>query len=173
MDPKQGRNARHVLPNILATYIVLMTVNVSYAIVVEASLSFLGLGATPDEPSWGAMLTAGTQAMESAPWLFLFPKATFDRILRPDFESPKCGAMLEPLVASVETPDPQTVPFELTFATASFVPGIASAWCRIAQQYLHDGMARGTLTAARGRARPPRGRMAECDRQWEVRRGRH
>jgi peptide/nickel transport system permease protein len=65
--------ARHVLPNALATYIVLVTVNVSYAIVVEASLSFLGLGAPPDEPSWGAMLTAGTQAIEQAPWMFLFP----------------------------------------------------------------------------------------------------
>jgi peptide/nickel transport system permease protein len=65
--------ALHVLPNVLATYIVLVTVNVSYAIVVEASLSFLGLGAPPDEPSWGAMLTAGTQAIEQAPWMFLFP----------------------------------------------------------------------------------------------------
>jgi peptide/nickel transport system permease protein len=65
--------ARHVVPNTLATYIVLVTVNVSYAIVVEASLSFLGLGAPPDEPSWGAMLTAGTQAIEQAPWMFLFP----------------------------------------------------------------------------------------------------
>ncbi len=65
--------ARHVLPNTFATYIVLVTVNVSYAIVVEASLSFLGLGAPPDEPSWGGMLTAGTQAVDAAPWLFLFP----------------------------------------------------------------------------------------------------
>jgi peptide/nickel transport system permease protein len=63
----------HVLPNSQATYIVLLTVNISYAIVVEASLSFLGLGAPPDEPSWGAMLTAGTQAIETAPWMFLFP----------------------------------------------------------------------------------------------------
>jgi peptide/nickel transport system permease protein len=65
--------ALHVLPNTFATYIVLVTVNISYAIVVEASLSFLGLGAPPDEPSWGAMLTAGTQAIEPAPWTFLFP----------------------------------------------------------------------------------------------------
>ena len=48
----------HVLPNTLAAYIVLLTVNIAYAIVVEASLSFLGLGAPPDEPSWGAMLNA-------------------------------------------------------------------------------------------------------------------
>ncbi|MEK7385394.1 MAG: ABC transporter permease subunit, partial [candidate division NC10 bacterium] len=61
------------LPNTFATYIVLVTVNISDAIGVEASLSFLGLGAPPDEPSWGAMLTAGSQAVEAAPWMFLFP----------------------------------------------------------------------------------------------------
>ena len=66
---------RHILPNCLATYIVLVTTNISYAIVVEASLSFLGVGAPPDEPSWGGMLTAGTQAMETAPWLIFFPGA--------------------------------------------------------------------------------------------------
>lgn len=64
---------RHILPNTFATYIVLFTVNVAYAIVVEAALSFLGLGAPADEPSWGGMLTAGTEAMESAPWMILFP----------------------------------------------------------------------------------------------------
>jgi ABC-type dipeptide/oligopeptide/nickel transport system permease subunit len=65
--------ALHVFPNTTATYVVLVTVNIAYAIVVEASLSFLGLGAPPDEPSWGAMLTAGTQALEPAPWMFLVP----------------------------------------------------------------------------------------------------
>jgi peptide/nickel transport system permease protein len=64
---------RHVLPNTFATYIVLATVNIAYAIVVEASLSFLGLGAPPDEPSWGGMLTAGVQALETAPWMIFFP----------------------------------------------------------------------------------------------------
>jgi peptide/nickel transport system permease protein len=64
---------RHVAPNTLATYIVLFTVNIAYAIVVEASLSFLGLGAPPDEPSWGSMLTAGTQSLEAAPWMIFFP----------------------------------------------------------------------------------------------------
>ena len=63
----------HVLPNVFATYVVLFTVNIAYAIVVEAALSFLGLGAPPDEPSWGGMLTAGTQAMETAPWMIFFP----------------------------------------------------------------------------------------------------
>jgi peptide/nickel transport system permease protein len=64
---------RHVAPNTLATYIVMFTVNIAYAIVVEAALSFLGLGAPPDEPSWGSMLTAGTQALETAPWMIFFP----------------------------------------------------------------------------------------------------
>jgi peptide/nickel transport system permease protein len=63
----------HVLPNSVPTYIVLFTVNIGYAIVVEAALSFLGLGAPADEPSWGGMLTAGTQALETAPWMIFFP----------------------------------------------------------------------------------------------------
>jgi peptide/nickel transport system permease protein len=63
----------HVFPNTFAPYIVLFTVNISYAIVVEAALSFLGLGAPPDEPSWGGMLTAGVEAIESAPWMIFFP----------------------------------------------------------------------------------------------------
>jgi len=65
--------ARHLIPNCLASYIVLFTTNVSYAIVVEASLSFIGAGAPPDEPSWGGMLTAGVQALETAPWMVFFP----------------------------------------------------------------------------------------------------
>ncbi len=64
---------RHLIPNCLASYIVLVTTNISYAIVVEASLSFIGVGAPPDEPSWGGMLTAGVQALETAPWMVFFP----------------------------------------------------------------------------------------------------
>ena len=64
---------RHLVPNCLGTYIVLFTVNVASAIVVEASLSFLGLGSPPDEPSWGGMLTAATASLERAPWIAFFP----------------------------------------------------------------------------------------------------
>lgn len=64
---------RHLVPNCLGTYIVLFTVNVAYAIVVEAALSFLGLGAPPDEPSWGGMLTAAANTLERAPYIALFP----------------------------------------------------------------------------------------------------
>ena len=68
--------SHHLIPNCLAAYIVLVTTNVSYAIVVEASLSFIGAGAPPDEPSWGGMLTAGIQALETAPWMVFFPGLT-------------------------------------------------------------------------------------------------
>ena len=64
---------RYLIPNCMASYIVLVTTNISYAIVVEASLSFIGAGAPPDEPSWGGMLTAGIQALETAPWMVFFP----------------------------------------------------------------------------------------------------
>ncbi|MGH8069428.1 MAG: ABC transporter permease [Candidatus Entotheonellia bacterium] len=63
----------HILPNSLATYIVLFTVNIAYAIVVEAALSFLGLGAPADEPSWGGMLNGAAHAIQRAPWIALFP----------------------------------------------------------------------------------------------------
>lgn len=64
---------RHLVPNCLGTYIVLFTVNVAYAIVVEAALSFLGLGSPPDEPSWGGMLYAAIEDLERAPYIALFP----------------------------------------------------------------------------------------------------
>lgn len=64
---------RHIVPNAFATYVVLFTVNIAYAIVVEAALSFLGVGAPPDEPSWGGMITAGVQSLETAPWMVIFP----------------------------------------------------------------------------------------------------
>lgn len=65
---------RHVLPNCMAPYIVFATANLGLAIVVEASLSFLGVGAPADAPSWGAMLSvAGHAYVEVSPWLVVFP----------------------------------------------------------------------------------------------------
>lgn len=72
---------RHLVPNCLGTYIVLFTVNVAYAIVVEAALSFLGLGSPPDEPSWGGMLTAATASLERAPWIAFFPGAAISLVV--------------------------------------------------------------------------------------------
>lgn len=65
---------RHILPNCLAPYIILATAGLGGAILSEASLSFLGLGTVPPEPSWGAMLSGKTQRyMVEAPWLAIFP----------------------------------------------------------------------------------------------------
>lgn len=67
--------AAHVLPNVMAPVIVQASLLVAYAIIVEATLSFLGLGVQPPEPSWGSMLKAAAQYMQVAPWLSFFPGA--------------------------------------------------------------------------------------------------
>lgn len=64
---------RHILPNTLAPVIVLVTLGIGGAILAEASLSFLGLGAQPPTPSWGSMLSAGRDYLLQAPWLSLYP----------------------------------------------------------------------------------------------------
>jgi peptide/nickel transport system permease protein len=64
---------RHILPNVLAPFIVATTVTFSFALLSEAALSFLGLGAQPPEPSWGTMLLTGKRFMEVAPWTAIFP----------------------------------------------------------------------------------------------------
>ncbi len=65
---------KHILPNVTASYIVLSTITLGLAIVIEASLSFLGVGVPPDVPTWGGMLTEGaSQYIRNAPWLAVFP----------------------------------------------------------------------------------------------------
>ena len=65
--------ARHVMPNIAAPVIVLVTVYLSTAILSEAALSFLGLGTQPPESSWGGMLSSARAYLEISPWLSIFP----------------------------------------------------------------------------------------------------
>jgi peptide/nickel transport system permease protein len=65
---------RHVLPNTLAPLIVLGTAQLGSAILVEASLSFLGLGIPEPYPSWGRMLSeSAAEYVRTAPWLVIFP----------------------------------------------------------------------------------------------------
>ena len=65
---------RHVLPNTLAPLIVLATAQLGSAILVEASLSFLGLGVPEPYPSWGRMLSeSAAEYVRTAPWLVIFP----------------------------------------------------------------------------------------------------
>jgi len=64
---------RHVLPNIVPPLLVQATLAIAEAIIAEASLSFLGLGQQPPQPSWGSMLNSAQRFIEGAPWLAIFP----------------------------------------------------------------------------------------------------
>jgi peptide/nickel transport system permease protein len=64
---------RHILPNITSAIVVQATVQIPTAIIAEAVLSFLGLGVQPPAPSWGTMLNAAQQFLETAPWMALWP----------------------------------------------------------------------------------------------------
>ena len=63
----------HLLPNVIGPVVVLASLGVATAILTTASLSFLGLGAQPPEPEWGAMLSTGRSYMRQAWWITLFP----------------------------------------------------------------------------------------------------
>ena len=64
---------KHVLPNVASPFVVQGTVALSQAILIEASLSYLGLSAQPPMPSWGNMLNEGRTYLETAPWISVFP----------------------------------------------------------------------------------------------------
>jgi peptide/nickel transport system permease protein len=65
---------RHILPNVVAPYIIMVTAQLAGAILAEAALSYLGLGAAEPTPSWGLMLSGSAAAYaEKAPWIALFP----------------------------------------------------------------------------------------------------
>ena len=64
---------RHVLPNAFSPIIVQASLGVGFAIILESSLSFIGLGAQPPTPSWGNMVQVGFQFLEIAPWYALVP----------------------------------------------------------------------------------------------------
>lgn len=64
---------RHVIPNTLGPVVVYATLTVPSVMLLEATLSFLGLGVQPPMSSWGLMINEGAQYMEDAPWLLIFP----------------------------------------------------------------------------------------------------
>lgn len=64
---------RHILPNVMNSVIVLATLNVANNILLEAGLTFLGLGVDPSTPSWGGMLAAAREYVTTAWWLATFP----------------------------------------------------------------------------------------------------
>jgi len=62
-----------ILPNIVGPILVIATLGISGAILIEASLSFLGLGTQPPTPSWGGMLATAREQLFTAPWISIFP----------------------------------------------------------------------------------------------------
>lgn len=64
---------RHIVPNIAGSLIVLATLQVGTVIIIEASLSFLGVGVPPPTPAWGTMIADGRSYITSAPWLAIIP----------------------------------------------------------------------------------------------------
>jgi peptide/nickel transport system permease protein len=73
---------RHVLPNTLAPLIVIMTAQFGAAILIEAALSFLGLGVPEPHPSWGRMLSdSAAEYVRTAPWLVIFPGVAISAVV--------------------------------------------------------------------------------------------
>jgi peptide/nickel transport system permease protein len=64
---------RHIVPNVLSTLVVIATLELARAIVLEATLSFLGLGIQPPTPSWGGMVHEGREYLDTAWWISTFP----------------------------------------------------------------------------------------------------
>ena len=67
------RAVRHILPNVASTFMVIATLELARAIVLEATLSFLGLGIQPPTPSWGGMIHEGREYLDSAWWISVCP----------------------------------------------------------------------------------------------------
>lgn len=62
-----------ILPNVVGPILVMATLGIAYAILLEASLSFLGLGVQPPTPSWGGMLSTAREQLFTSPWISVFP----------------------------------------------------------------------------------------------------
>jgi len=66
---------RHILPNVISPIVIQTAVCLSYGILIESALSYLGVGAQPPTPSWGTILNEGKEFLTLAPWVSLFPGA--------------------------------------------------------------------------------------------------
>src|SRR5205807_5823387 len=90
---------RHVLPNAATPIVVQASLSIGFAILAEASLSFLGLGIQPPEPSWGSMINAGRGYLQQAPWLVFGPGAAlFITVLALNFVGDAIRDALDPRV---------------------------------------------------------------------------
>src|SRR5262249_9632126 len=91
---------RHVLPNASTPLVVQASLSVAFAILAQASLSFLGLGIQPPDPSWGSMINAGRGYLQQAPWLVFGPGAAlFVTVLGLNFVGDAVRDLLDPRLA--------------------------------------------------------------------------
>jgi peptide/nickel transport system permease protein len=91
----------HVLPNAATPIVVQASLSVAFAILAEASLSFLGLGVQPPEPSWGSMINAGRGYLQLAPWIVFGPGAAlFLTVLGLNFVGDAVRDALDPRLTS-------------------------------------------------------------------------
>lgn len=87
----------HLLPNLAPTMIVLASLDLGNAVLFTATLSFLGLGAQPPAPEWGAMLNAGREFIRYAPWTMLFPgSALFLAVMAVNLVGDRLSQVLDP-----------------------------------------------------------------------------
>jgi len=88
---------RHILPNAATPIVVQASLSVAFAILAEASLSFLGLGVQPPEPSWGSIINAGRGYLQQAPWIVFGPGAAlFITVLSLNFVGDAVRDALDP-----------------------------------------------------------------------------
>jgi ABC-type dipeptide/oligopeptide/nickel transport system permease subunit len=88
---------RHILPNAATPIVVQASLSVAFAMLAEASLSFLGLGVQPPEPSWGSMINAGRGYLQQAPWIVFGPGlALFVTVLGLNFVGDAIRDALDP-----------------------------------------------------------------------------
>ena len=88
---------RHLLPNLAPILIVIATLDLGGAVLFTATLSFLGLGAQPPTPEWGAMLNAGREYVRYAPWTMVFPGlALFLTVMSVNLVGDRLSLVLDP-----------------------------------------------------------------------------
>ena len=88
---------RHLLPNLAPILIVIATLDLGGAVLFTATLSFLGLGAQPPTPEWGAMLNAGREYVRYAPWTMIFPGlALFLTVMAVNLVGDRLSLVLDP-----------------------------------------------------------------------------
>jgi peptide/nickel transport system permease protein len=88
---------RHLLPNLTPILIVITTLDLGSAVLFTATLSFLGLGAQPPTPEWGAMLNAGREYVRYAPWTMIFPGlALFLTVMAVNLVGDRLSLVLDP-----------------------------------------------------------------------------